>query len=70
MKIEIKYHGEKSIITEANEEEIKDINSAFIKTDEYGNFISQAIILGGWPYSPVGIQYIRPASDEETEEME
>lgn len=60
MKIEIKYHSTEPIFVDATEEEIKGIQPALTEKDDYGNLKASAIFLGGFPYSPVGIQYIRP----------
>lgn len=64
MKIEIKYHSMDPIFVSATEEEIKSIQPALTEKDEYGNLTTAAIFLGGFPYSPVGIQYIRPVTEE------
>ena len=66
MKIEIKYHSMDPIMTEATEEELKAIQPALTEKDEYGNLKAQALFFSGFPYSPVGIQYIRPATVDET----
>ncbi|WP_368251971.1 hypothetical protein [Enterococcus sp. 2201sp1_2201st1_B8_2201SCRN_220225] len=67
MKIEIKYHSTEPIFVDATEDEIKGIQPALTEKDEYGNLITAAIFLGGFPYSPVGIQYIRPVTEETTD---
>lgn len=63
MKIEIKYHSTEPIFVDATEEEIKGIQPALTEKDDYGNLKASAIFLGGFPYSPVGIQYIRPVPE-------
>lgn len=64
MKIEIKYHSTEPIFVDATDEEIEAVQPALTEKDEYGNLKAVAIFLGGWPYSPVGIQYIRPVMED------
>lgn len=64
MKIEIKYHSMEPIFTEATDEEVQAIQPALTEKDDFGNLKAQALFFSGFPYSPVGIQYIRPVTEE------
>ena len=67
MKIEIKYHSTEPIFADATEEEIAELRPAMTEKDEFGNLKATAIFLGDFPYSPIGIQYVRPVREEVTE---
>ena len=45
-------------------EEIAELRPAMAEKDEFGNLKATAVFLGGFPYSPVGIQYIRQVTEE------
>lgn len=64
MEIEIKYHSMDPVFVNASDEEIAKIQPALTEKDDNGNLTTSAMYLGGWPYSPVGIQYIRPVTEE------
>lgn len=64
MKIEIKYHSTAPVFTEATDEEMSHLPTALTERDDNGNLKTQFIFFGGFPYSPVGIQYIRPVTED------